>query len=330
VGIGRPRIGIAESRDERPKRRCGRGPQAERTVDVEPRIRALADRGDDLGQWIEGTGVDVARLSADEDRPVDSREDLPERVRPHPALAVGSDAVDAATPQAEHLERGEDRDVGLVADDDGNRWRPEQPVLFGIPAGRAQHRVAPRGEGRKARHRRAGREPHARARRQAEQVDEPRRRDLLRDRSRRRDRVQPRVLVPRARQPVRRKGRRDAATDDEPEVPRPGAADKPGIGGCDEIIDHGRGVDAGSRHLAPHGTAECGEVNGSRDRPLGERFEVVRRVVGGLSEELSCAHVVPCPSPGGRRDEDTGGQPAVGSTTRPRNRISPVRDDRMR
>ena len=76
------------------------------------------------------------------------------------------------------------------------------------------------GERGDIRHVGAGDEADARVAREPQQIDQPFAGDLLRDRCRRRHHVQPRVLIPRRRQPLggRRRGQR--AAGHEPEIPR--------------------------------------------------------------------------------------------------------------
>ncbi len=157
VGVGRPGIGPVEARDAvaQPGRRgC---PQPEGAVDVEPGVRSLAHGVDDLRQRIEGAGVHVAGLGADDRRAVEASQRLAQRVRAHPALLVGRDAVDPLPPEAEHLERDEDRDVGLVADDDRDRRRADEPVLLDGSSRPLEDAMPGGSDRREVRHRRAGR-----------------------------------------------------------------------------------------------------------------------------------------------------------------------------
>ena len=80
VGVGRPRVGPLRPGDEMAERRAGRGPQPERTVDVEPGARAL-DRVRDRDEVVEHASVHLARLRADDRRPLGGGERAAERLR---------------------------------------------------------------------------------------------------------------------------------------------------------------------------------------------------------------------------------------------------------
>ncbi len=197
------------------------------------------------------------------------------RMRPWSSEATTPDAL-ALAPETEHLERRVDRDVRSLVRHDGDVGRALQPVPLDVPAGLREDTVARRGEGGEVGHRRPGHEPDARAIGQAQEIDEPARRDLLGDRRGRRERVQAGVLVPGAGQPVggerggqaarRRRTRSSAArpTPRAPARPPPPAPRRrwPGPTG-----PSGSGPPMASRRAA--------RSTGAGDRPLGERGEVV-------------------------------------------------------
>ena len=136
-------------RDEVAQRGDGGRPQPERAVDVEPRVRQLADGGDDLRQRIEGAGVHVAGLGADDHgrsrSPASTSRRRSGRIRP---CSSASTAMDPVPAEPEHLERGVDRRRGPR-----RRRRPRSParrqaVLLDVPAERARGRDGGRRRGR--------------------------------------------------------------------------------------------------------------------------------------------------------------------------------------
>jgi hypothetical protein len=73
---------------------------------VDPRATLVRDR-DDLLERIERARVHVARLGADDRRPLDPREDVAKLVDPHATTIVGADPADtfALAPHPEHRQR---------------------------------------------------------------------------------------------------------------------------------------------------------------------------------------------------------------------------------
>src|SRR5439155_15962300 len=102
--------GETDSRDGMAERRRGRGPEAERTVDVEPAAVIVYDRRD-LLQRIERARVHVAGLGTDDRWAVEPAQDLAERIGPHPALLIRGDPMNPRSAETQQLERREDRDV---------------------------------------------------------------------------------------------------------------------------------------------------------------------------------------------------------------------------
>jgi hypothetical protein len=111
-------------------------------------------------------------------------------------------------------------------------------------------------ETRRVRHLAAGHEADARVRREPEQVEDPGADDLLDHGRGGRQDVQPRVLIPGARQPVGTDRRRQRATHDEAEVARPGRADDARIRGLREPLEHVGGVLAELWQLASQASAQ--------------------------------------------------------------------------
>src|SRR5690349_10126249 len=81
-----------DAADEMPEPWARAGPQAERAVNVEPRIRVVADDGDDPLERIERAAVHLARLRANDGRLVPVTEGVGERGAVHAALVVRGDA----------------------------------------------------------------------------------------------------------------------------------------------------------------------------------------------------------------------------------------------
>jgi hypothetical protein len=74
-------------------------------------------------------------------------------------LLVTLDASRPSASQTSHLESGEHRCVGLLAENDGQFRRADQPLALDIPAGAREHPVASSHEAREGCHRRARRDP---------------------------------------------------------------------------------------------------------------------------------------------------------------------------
>ena len=126
----------------------------------------------DVGERVERTGVDVARLRAHDHRSPVAAQDLVERLRAHPPLVVAVGDIGAGC-RARPTAGPAAPCVHLAADHDLDARRPLQAVRLDVPPGSREHRVAGGGERREVGHLRAGREPERRVLRQAEQVQQP-------------------------------------------------------------------------------------------------------------------------------------------------------------
>ena len=190
----------------------------------------------DLARRVAGAGVDIARLQADDRRPVEPWQGI----GTHASLPVHRRPLDPLPAKTEQAKRLGDRHVRFFADDDGDGRRPEEPIGLDVPPLRRQHRVARRRQGGEVRHRAAGNKAGAALRRQAENVQEPPPRYLLQRGVDGTDRRHPSVLVPGRGQPVGRQRRRQAAADDVAEEP---AANSSGGRGRTDFIEqrHHRG-----------------------------------------------------------------------------------------
>ena len=196
-------------------------PEPEGAVDVEPRP---GPGGHDVGdgvEGIEGAGVHLARLGADDRRTVGQvGEDPGEVVRAHPAFIVRGHADGPSPSEAGHPERLEQGRVDIGTDHDVHRRGADEAFLLDIPARASEDGMAGRGDRDEMGHGRPGREADRRAGRQAEEIDEPFAGDLLDDGRCGRPEEEADVLFPRRGKPVRGERGRHGPTDHETEVAR--------------------------------------------------------------------------------------------------------------
>src|SRR5581483_1115614 len=123
--------------------------RAERAVDVQPEVVALADVGD-LVERVARAGVDRSRLR-DDDRGLDAGgavalDRLDERLDAHPVLVVDRDRADAAGAEAERPERLVVREVQLVAPVDGELRQWTHALLLHVHPVALSEAVARDGE----------------------------------------------------------------------------------------------------------------------------------------------------------------------------------------
>ena len=118
-------------------RRAGGCPEADRAVDMEPRSPSLG-RGRRGPEVVEGAGVDVAGLCANDRRPVHPAELVSERIHVHPALLVGRNFVDRRSADSQEPECPVDRRMAIGSGDDHGR-RPVQAVTLDIPPHLGEH-----------------------------------------------------------------------------------------------------------------------------------------------------------------------------------------------
>ena len=104
------------------------------------RVRSL----DDLGQRIEGAGVDVAGLGAHDRRPLARGERVAQRSRVHAARGVDGDGQQRVGAEAEDPRRAVDRDVALGAHHEAHARSALQPAGLDVPPHAGQHGVARR------------------------------------------------------------------------------------------------------------------------------------------------------------------------------------------
>ena len=214
--VGRPRIRPLVAGDEVRERGGGCGPQAERAVDVDPCARAVRDF-DDPREIVDGAGVHLARLRADDGRHL-GLERVGERGDVHAPLGVRRQGhlLLAADPQ--QAERSLDRHVTLAPDHDPKRRRPGEPLFGEVPIRPPVDPVTRRREAGDVGHLAAGHEGERRLRRQAQQLEHPLARDRFEGRRRGGHLRQTGVLVPGRDEPVRRHRTGQRSADHEPEV----------------------------------------------------------------------------------------------------------------
>jgi len=182
----------------------------------------LADRGGDLWQRIEGAGIHLACLRADQHRTGCIREHPAQFARDDAALVIGCDPAGTGGAQAQQPERLQQRYMSLLPHHDRQLGSIPQAIRGHVPACRRQQRVPGGGETGEVGHLGAGHESHRGLRWQAEQVEQPGGRDLLDDRGSGRHDVHRGVLVEGRHEPVGGQRGRQAAPGNEAEVTRPG------------------------------------------------------------------------------------------------------------
>ena len=117
VRVRDPGIGALGAAHEVTELRTCRGPQPKRTVDVEPGP-VVGARVGDLVEVVEGARVHLARLRADDGRPVARGQRITKDRNVQPALRVGADRLGLAEP--EEPQSPVDRDVALLAGEHAN------------------------------------------------------------------------------------------------------------------------------------------------------------------------------------------------------------------
>ena len=276
--VGRPRVGALDAGDEVRERAgdaAAQSPNAPSTCSHAPcRVGGVGDRR----QRVEGAGVHLAGLRADDRRPVASASASRSASATHASLVVGGDD-DRGAPSPSSRSARSTRDVHLRAGDARARAARRRARRARRPSRLGEH-VLPRGRERgDVRHLAAGDERERRMRRQAEQIAQPAAGDLLDDGRRRAGDVEAGVLIPRRREPVggerRRERRRRSRSRSSA---RSGSRRRPA-----RRPRRARAITSrGSRRLVGQRPAERGAQaprasTAGNDRPLVERVEEVRR-----------------------------------------------------
>ena len=285
MGVARPRVRALDPGDKVTQGGRGRRPQPEGAVDVQPDAARAAGLGD-LRQRVEGAGIDVPGLGADDRRAVAPVERRGERIGAHAPLAVGLDPRHPLGAEAQHLQNREDRDMRLVPHDHRDLGRAEQAAGLDVPAGAREQRVARRGEAGQVRHGTAGGETDARRLRagKTEEIEKPAGGGPLDDGEGGRLDVHAGHLVPGRGQPVGGERRGQRAAGDEAEVTRAGRSGDAGIGVADQALDHRDRVLAVLRQRSVEG-GERVDLDRRRDGTLGQVVDEVEREVGGAAQQ---------------------------------------------
>ena len=167
-------------------------PQAERAVDVNPCTSARGSRTD-FPDGIARSGVHISSLRANDGAFVQARQ----FICPHPSLSVGTYYRNARFPQTEQRQCLAYRNMRFLTHHYRQLRRTEQSVILNVPTCARKQRVTRGGQSGQIRTHCSGNQRGGTIRRQAEKLQEPRERDILkRGRGRRHD-PQRTVLVPR-------------------------------------------------------------------------------------------------------------------------------------
>ena len=110
----------------------------------------------DVAQWVEGAGIDVAGLGADQGRALQGLEQFGQAVATHPTLRIGFHPVHGACAESEVAQGYVDRDMRFGRSDQV-QWRSaDQPIGLDIPADAAEQRMPGRRQAGEIRHLAAG------------------------------------------------------------------------------------------------------------------------------------------------------------------------------
>jgi hypothetical protein len=238
----------------------------------------------DLPQRVDGAGVDVAGLRADDRRPVPAAERLPQRSRPHAALLVGGDRNDRGRAQAEEPQRPVDGVVAPLASEHPQRRRADQPGRLDVVAGAAEHLVPGGGEGGEVRHLSAGDEADRHLGREPEQLGQPAPGDLLDHAGGGAGDVQPGVLVPGGGEPVGGQRRRQRAADHEAEEAAARRRNQSRLGGRGQRRDHLAGLDGLLRQRPAERGPQLLQARAAAHRPFGQALQVGQRLLERLAQ----------------------------------------------
>ena len=140
VGIGRPRVGLVEANQSCgvPARAC---PQPDRPVNVQPCAEGVGDRGE-LADRVDGSRVDVARLTTHDDRPIRREQQDPFEIGgQHRSVGIDGDVFDRPSAEPKQSCRTRNGHVDLFADDQADGWSAGEPVGLDIPACSGQYVV---------------------------------------------------------------------------------------------------------------------------------------------------------------------------------------------
>src|SRR3954471_16371862 len=112
--------------------RACRGPQTERTVDMNPGIATARDR-DQFGEAIEGSDIEVAGVEHEDGRLFAVRlQGLRQRLGREPALCIAGQGRHGALAEAQQTNGALDRAMALAAGQDADCRRAGKAVLLDV------------------------------------------------------------------------------------------------------------------------------------------------------------------------------------------------------
>lgn len=152
--------------------------------------------------------------------------------------------------EPEEAQSAIDGHMALPTDEDADTRSAAEPVALDIPTCPLEHGVPSSSEARDMCHLTAGHEGKRGRRGEPEKLLEPLAGDLLDDGSCGPADDEAGVLIPGARQPVRRERGGQRAADDEPEVAAARNRDHPSVGRSGKRFDHGQRIDRYGRQRA--------------------------------------------------------------------------------
>ena len=166
----------------------------------------------------------------------------------------------------------------FFVDQDFDRWRVEQAVIFHIPTGHAEQMMARGGETREVGHLRAGHEAHAPLCWKAEQTLDPAGDDGLDHSGDWRHHVHLRVLVPRGHEPVSRRCRRQAAAGDEAKISGALRSDAAVLRSIGKSVEYRERIHTGVRQLTAKERVKVDGRQRCADMPILDLFQILVRV----------------------------------------------------
>ena len=285
VPVTAPRVGTLQAAHQVARARAGGGPQAERTVHVDP--RPVAARDLDAGrEVVAGAGVHVAGLEAHDRRVLAATRQHPGQVGDvQRTVGIGPDRLHARRAEAQQPQGPVDRGVPLDTGHDPDDGCAGQPVTLHVPARVGQDVVAPGGQAHGVRLLRTGDEADRGGPGDPQQLLEPPARDLLRRGRRRGEHRVERALVPARRDHVGGGRRREGTPDHEPEEPGPGAGHEARLGRRHQLLEHVGRLGRALRQGPTQRLAQRVRTGPGHHRSLPQARAVVGRVLRGREEQ---------------------------------------------
>ena len=180
---------------------------------------ALSDGIGDGIDRVEGTGVHVAGLRVDDERPGVAQDRGTSCIGIHRSRRITRHRDDRVGAESDHARRPGDRGVLFDASDQGDGWGPAEPGSFDIDAVRSQNMMAGREQPDRVRRLGTRREPHGGVSGKIQHVEDPATGNLFSGDRRRSVLGERRVLVPRRDEPVSTEPGRKGAAIDQGEIP---------------------------------------------------------------------------------------------------------------